>query len=92
MESINAENGPIVGADIYIRMADSYYYAMGTEQDLEKALAYYQIAERLYWTRLQDGDFLIKKQYERAIEMQAKVREELMRNLPGFDWVNGEGE
>ena len=34
-----------------------------------------------------DGDFLIKKQYERSVEMQQRVREEMKKALPDFEWV-----
>ena len=30
----------------------------------------------------------LKKQYDRSIEMQAKAREEMKKDLPGFAWVN----
>lgn len=87
-DGLNEINTPIAGADIYIRMADCYFNGTGTKRNPAIALEYYQIAERLYWIRLQEGDFLIKKQYERSIEMQAKAREEMKKDLPGFTWVN----
>lgn len=87
-DGLNEINTPIAGADIYIRMADCYFNGTGTKRNPAIALEYYQIAERLYWVRLKDGDFLIKKQYERSIEMQAKAREEMKKDLPGFTWVN----
>ncbi len=80
-------NTPICGADIHIRIADCYFYAIGTEKNLGLALTHYQEAEKLYWTRMSEGDYLIKKQFERSIEMQSKVRAEMQKKLPSFDWV-----
>ena len=84
---MNEENTPILGADVHIRIADCLFEGIGAEQNLQAALAHYQVAERLYWLRLQDGDFLIKKQFERSVEMQEKIRIELRKGLPGFEWV-----
>jgi hypothetical protein len=33
------------------------------------------------------GDFLIKGQYERAVEGQVRVREEMQKSLPDFSWA-----
>lgn len=87
MESLNEINTPILGADVHIRIADCFFNGTGVKKNAAVALEHYQIAERLYWIRLQEGDFLIKKQYERSIEMQEKAREEMQRDLPGFAWV-----
>ena len=86
-ELMDDEQEEEVGADIYIRLADCYYYASGTERDLGKALRYYQKAEQLYHPRLRDGDFMYKKQYERSMAMQEVVREELQKAIPSYDWV-----
>ena len=87
LDGLNEENTPILGADVHIRIADCLFEGIGVEQNLQAALAHYQVAERLYWLRLQDGDFLIKKQFERSVEMQEKIRIELRKGLPGFEWV-----
>ena len=88
LDGLNEENTPLVGADVHIRMADCFFYGVGVEKNVAIALEHYQIAERLYWIRLQEGDFLIRKQYERSVEMQAIAREEMKKALPRFDWVN----
>ncbi|MBR7094806.1 MAG: sel1 repeat family protein [Clostridia bacterium] len=87
LEGLDDSNTTILGADVHIRMADCYFYATGTEQDLAAALRHYQAAERLYWVRLGEGDFLIRKQFERSIAMQDTVRTEMRKSLPGFGWV-----
>ncbi len=88
LEGLNEVNTPILGADVHIRIADCFFNGIGVKKNAAIALEHYQIAERLYWIRLQEGDFLIKKQYERSIEMQAKAREEMKKDLPEFAWVN----
>ncbi len=75
------------GADIYIRLADCYFNGAGTDRDLPLALKYYQQAEVLYYPRIVDGDFMYKKQYERAIKMQQIIRDELRKDIPSFTWA-----
>lgn len=88
LEGLDEENTPIVGADVHIRIADCFFNGIGVTKNAAVALEHYQIAECLYWSRLQEGDFLIKKQYERSVEMQAKAREKMKNDLPKFAWVN----
>ena len=75
-------------ADIYVRLADCYFYGAGTDKNLEKALSCYQKAEQLYYPRICNGDYMYKKQYERAVERQQLVREEMKKNLPNYSWAN----
>lgn len=75
------------GADIYIRLADCYCNGVGTEKNLILALEFYQKAERFYYPRILDGDYLYEKQYERSITMQQVVREELKKEIPNFSWT-----
>ena len=84
---LNAEQEQDFGADIYIRLADCLFEGVGTEQDLQLALEYYQKAETLYYPRILDGDFLYRKQYERAIAMQQVIRKELQEKLPDYAWT-----
>ena len=72
---------------MYIRIADCYFYGIGVEKDFDEALEYYQKAEVSYISRLRNGDFMYKKQYERAIAMQQKCREEIQNNMPSYDWI-----
>ena len=74
------------GADIYIRLADCYFYGIGTKKNLLEALKCYQQAETLYYPRICNGDFMYQKQYERAIAMQHTVREELKKDIPKHNW------
>lgn len=76
-----------VGPDIMMRMGDCYYEGLGTETDLTLALEYYQTAERLFFERLLDGDFLIQKCYEKVVARQAQVRKERETLLPKYRWT-----
>lgn len=76
-----------VAADIMMRMGDCYYEGIGTETDLSLALECYQKAERLFFERLLDGDFLIQKCYEKVVARQAQVRKERETLLPGYQWT-----
>lgn len=78
---------PLVGADVMMRMADCYFEGIGTEVDYELALHYYQKAEQLFYKRLQDGDFLIKGNYEKVIARQIEVRNKMQGALPSYDWA-----
>ena len=85
-ELLTDEQEEIFGADIYIRLADCYYYEVGVEKNLGVSLYCYQKAEQLYYPRIVGGDFAYKKQYERAIKMQRIIREEREKEIPNFDW------
>ncbi|MCD8286114.1 MAG: sel1 repeat family protein [Clostridia bacterium] len=76
------------GADIYMRLADCYEKGIGTPQNLRKALKLYQRAERLFYDRLMEGDFMIKHNYQHCIEEQSRVRSVLQQEIPqwtGFE-------
>jgi hypothetical protein len=78
---------PLVGADVMMRIADCYYEGIGTEPDFKLALHYYHLAERMFYDRLEAGDYFIKDCYDKVIRRQAEVRQQLMLQLPGFDWT-----
>lgn len=78
---------PHVGADVMMRLGDCYFEGLGTEPDYAMALKYYQDAERLFFDRLMDGDFLINKGYEKVIRRQEEVRIKMSELLPSFDWT-----
>ena len=65
---------PLVGADVMMRLGDCYFSGIGTQVDDKEALEYYQKAERLFFTRLEQGDFLIRNCYDRVIKRQAETR------------------
>lgn len=78
---------PLVGADVMMRLGDCYFSGIGTQVDDKKALEYYQKAERLFFTRLEQGDFLIRNCYDRVLKRQAETRKRLQATLPTYEWV-----
>ena len=78
---------PEVGADVMMRMGDCYFEGIGVEVDNKLAMEYYQKAERMFFDRLEDGDFLIKGCYDKVIRRQAEVRQRMQEQLPGFEWA-----
>lgn len=87
LETMTDEAVSIVGADVMMRLADCYFEGIGTEVEYEFALDYYQKAERLFYKRLQEGDFLIKYNYEKAIIRQEEARQKMKENLPSYEWT-----
>jgi len=86
-ESMTDQAAPLVGADVMMRLGDCYYEGIGTEIDYKLALKYYQHAENLFITRLEEGDFLIKGCYEKAVARQTEVRKAMQKDLPAFEWT-----
>ena len=78
---------PLVGADVMMRLGDCYFSGIGTQVDDKEALEYYQKAERLFFTRLEQGDFLIRSCYDRVLKRQAETRKRLQATLPTYEWV-----
>lgn len=77
----------LVGADVMMRLADCYFEGIGTEVEYEFALDYYQKAERLFYKRLQEGDFLIKGNYKKVIDRQEEARQKMKEELPSYEWT-----
>lgn len=74
-------------AEVWMRLADCYCEGLGTPTDPKLALRYYQRAERMFYDRLEEGDFLIKGCYETVIQRQQEIRKQLMADLPDFHWA-----
>lgn len=79
---------PLAGADVMMRLADCYFEGIGTEADYEFALDYYQKAERLFYDRLKNGDYLIKRNYEKVIARQEEARKKMKEELPSYEWAD----
>ena len=73
-----------VAPDIYFRLAEAYHYGMGTEEDLKKALTYYQKAEQGFIVKVEQGNFLIKNMFTQSIDKQEEVRNKIAKNLPAI--------
>lgn len=87
LDTMTDEAMPLAGADVMMRIADCYFEGIGTEVEYALALEYYQRAERLFYKRLQKGDFLIKRNYIRVIDRQGQVRQKMKEALPNYDWT-----
>ena len=86
-ETMTDEARPLVGADVLMRLGDFAFEGIDEDADYELALRYYQEAEQLFYKRLKDGDFLIKKCYEKVIARQGEVREKMREELPDYSWT-----
>ena len=80
----------MIGADICLRMGDVYYYGIGTEKDYEKALKFYQEAERYFYIKIKKGDYFSKKGLSGVIEKQSEIRKKLFAEMPDFEWTKSD--
>lgn len=74
-------------AEVMLRLADCFFEGVGTERNDRAALYYYQQAERLFYDRVAEGEFLLKSSYEKCIERQNECRRRLEDAMPSFDWT-----
>ena len=87
VDGLNEDNTNIVGGDIMMRIGDCFFNGTGTEVDNNQALKYYQLAEQMFYDRLESGDFLIKNCYKHVLENEEKARQRLIDALPGYEWT-----
>ncbi len=87
MDTMNETALSFCGAEIHMRIADCYFYGIGTEKDLEAAISAYQKAEGLFRQRIKGGDFFLRKSYEHCIKAQAEIRHSLEAELPAYEWA-----
>lgn len=85
--NLNDDNIEFFGADIMLRMGDCLYEGIGVAPDYTAALSFYQRAEVMFFKRLQAGDFMIRRNYEKAIRRQGEVREKMKGDIPEFEWT-----
>lgn len=86
-QGLTEDNTHLVGADIMMRLGDCFFNGIGTEVDNKQALKYYQLAEQMYYERLESGDFLIKNCYTHVLKNQEEARQRLNDVLPGYEWT-----
>ena len=86
-QGLNEDNIHLVGADIMMRLGDCFFKGIGTEVDNKQALKYYQLAEQMYYERLESGDFLIKNCYKHVLKNQEEARQKLNDVLSGYEWT-----
>ncbi len=87
VDTMNEDTLYICGAEIYMRIADCYYYGIGTEKNLDTAIASYQKAENLFREKIRNGDFFLRKSYEHCVKVQEEIRKTLESELPKYDWA-----
>ncbi len=87
METMSETALHLCGAEIHMRIGDCYYYGIGTEKDLETAIASYQKAENLFREKIRSGDFFLRKSYEHCVKAQSEIRKILESELPKYEWA-----
>lgn len=81
-DTMTDEASKIAGADVFMRLAQCFYKGIGTDVDLENALRLYQLSESMFYTRLKNGDFMIKNNLDRVIKEEEEVRQLLRAAMP----------
>ena len=72
---------PEIGADIFRRIGDCYYEAIGTGQDYSTALSAYQRAESLFYPKLSNGDDKALAGLNHVLERQALCRRTIAQGI-----------
>lgn len=80
-----SDGGPM--PDVMFRLAECYHKGIGTETDLDKALAYYQKAEQGFIDKVRKGNYLVKKMLKLSIDRQEEIRNEIAKDLPQMEWA-----
>lgn len=87
-EMLTEESGPLVGADVYMRLGDCFYEGFGVEKDLLVAQRLMSSAEGMFYQRLMEGDFYQKRNLEHVLDVLAKIRKEIRTEvLPDLSWA-----
>ncbi len=71
---------------IYHRLGDIHYEGIGVEKDLRQALFFYQLAETKYYDQIEDGDKYHVGQVAIVIDKQKKIRRQLQKTLPVYEF------
>ncbi|MBO4902109.1 MAG: sel1 repeat family protein [Lachnospiraceae bacterium] len=74
------------GGNITKRMGDLFYLGLGTDPNLSMALMFYQRAEQLFYEQIRGGDPFVQKDLEYVIKAQAKIRRQIVKDLPPLAW------
>ncbi len=83
--SEDEENCLCIG-NIMKRMGDLYYEGIGCDPDPKMALLYYQNAETQFYRQIENGDVFAGKDLDFVIKAQAKLRKQIVKQLPDMDW------
>lgn len=74
-------------ADIYFRLGEASLKGIGTRVDVAKAMEYLQTAERAFYVRLANGEYMLKKVLRRTLELEEEARKILVSRIPDFEWA-----
>ena len=77
-----------MAADVAFRLGDCFFEGIGTEQNYDLAMMFYNNAERLFTKRYMEGDFFIRSNLEKCIHRQFEARMMISEQMPDYDWVN----
>lgn len=72
--------------NIMKRMGDLYAEGIGCDMDLKMAMIYYQNAEVRFYKQMEMGDPFAQKDLDYVIKAQTRLRKQITKNLPKFDW------
>ena len=75
-----------VAGPVYLRLGRMLLEGIGTEQNVRRAMKYFQKAERYLYDMVLNGDAMYRKSLNAAVEGQAKAREKLAEALPENTW------
>lgn len=88
LDMMTEEAERYVAGPVYLRLGKMFLNGYGVEKNLRSALTCFQKAEHfLYSMVVDDRNLMYKKSLEGAIEGQAKVREEMAKEIPEKDWL-----
>lgn len=71
---------------VYHRLGDIHYEGIGVEKNLKQALFFYQLAETNYYDQIEEGDKYHVDQVAVVIDKQKKIRKQLQKNLPEYEF------
>ena len=78
----------VAAPDVHFRLGCCYQAGLGTEKNLDEALKYLHLAEQGFIKKIRTGDFFVKDLLKKTIQLQEKVRAELLAQLPTMEWAN----
>ncbi len=75
-----------VAGPVCLRLGRMFLEGVGTEQNLKKALKYFQKAELYLYDMVSNGEAMYRKSLNEAIKGQAAAREKMAAELPESTW------
>ena len=88
LQLMNDDNRFYIAGPVNLRMGNMYLDGIGTDEDPEKALFHFSIAEITLYRMVKNGNYMYKKSLRLAIEGHEKARAILARNIPEDEWID----